>query len=128
MYIRFVVTNLDEDSGRRQGVFQALVDAREDGKLYEYEIERLKEIHAWFNENLEKPAAFSRSSRPHAMNKAISWFKDSAAEHIARMRELVSILEAHGVAVDIIRTERPGYVVYEDEYQVTAEPFYETRA
>ena len=44
------------------------------------------------------------------------------------MRELASILEGHRVAVDILKTERPGYIVYEDEYQVTAEPFEETGA
>ncbi len=30
------------------------------------------------------------------------------------------------VKVEVIRTERPGYIVYEDEFQVTAEPFAET--
>jgi hypothetical protein len=56
-------------------------------------------------------------------NKAISWFKDSAKEHIARARSLARILENHGVSVTTIKTRRVGYVVYEDEYQITAEPF-----
>lgn len=49
-----------------------------------------------------------------------------AAEHIAKMYALIQVLEAHGVSVDILRTERPGYIVYEDEFQVAAEPFKET--
>jgi hypothetical protein len=42
------------------------------------------------------------------------------------MREIVGILDAHDIAVDVIHTTRPGYVVYEDKYQVAAEPFSET--
>ena len=42
------------------------------------------------------------------------------------MREIASVLRAHGLQVDMIKTERPGYIVYEDEYQVTGEPFNET--
>ena len=128
MFVRFVIHSKDEDSGKRQGIFQALVDVREEGLLYEYEVERVKEIHKWFNQNLNKPSSFTKSSKPHALNKAISWYKDTANEHISYMRELASILEGHGVAVDILKTERPGYIVYEDEHQVTAEPFGETGA
>lgn len=128
MYIRFVIHSLDEDSGKRQGIFQAIEDVREAGVLHEYEIVRVKEILRWFNTCLSKPSSFTRSSKPHALNKAISWYKDTAKEHISHMRELVSILEAHDITVDILQTNRPGYIVYEDEYQITAEPFKETGA
>jgi hypothetical protein len=33
------------------------------------------------------------------------------------------MLENHGVSVQMLKTERVGYVVYEDEYQIVAEPF-----
>lgn len=49
--------------------------------------------------------------------------KDSAVEHISRVRSLVAILEHHGVSVRMLKTGRVGYVVYEDEYQIVAEPF-----
>lgn len=42
------------------------------------------------------------------------------------MHELAILLEAHGIIVNVIRTERPGYIVYEDPYQITAEPFSDT--
>ncbi|MES9950255.1 MAG: hypothetical protein ABW118_14960 [Candidatus Thiodiazotropha sp.] len=118
----------DEDSGKRQGIFQTLVEVREGGLLYEYEVERVNEIHKWFNKNLDKPSSFNRTSKPHALNKAISWYKDSAKEHIAHMRELGCILEGHGIEVLLLQTERPGYIVYEDEHQITAEPFPDTGA
>ncbi|MFY7916503.1 MAG: hypothetical protein ACOVPA_17750, partial [Rubrivivax sp.] len=57
-----------------------------------------------------------------------SWFKDTAAEHIRQMRLLADILERHGIQVDMLRTRRPGYVVYEDDHQVAAEPYSDTGA
>jgi hypothetical protein len=41
--------------------------------------------------------------------------------------ESTHLLERHGVRTEVLRTDRPGYVVYEDEYQVAAIPFRGTR-
>lgn len=43
------------------------------------------------------------------------------------MHELKRVLEAEGHAVTIIAEDRIGYIVYEDELQVIAEPFADTR-
>jgi hypothetical protein len=126
MLIRFVIHSNGEDSGRRQGLFQAMKALETSGVLFHYEQERYDEIRGWFNKNLERPTSFARSSKPHAKNVALSWFKDSATAHIAKMHELVFILRSHGIEVDVIRTERPGYMVYEDQYQIATEPFQET--
>ena len=126
MYIRFVVNRKDEDSGRRIGLFHVSRELRESNLLSEFEEDQLLAIRNWFNENLEKPEAFARSKKPHAKGVAISWFKDSAQEHISKMYEITAILTAHGIGVEVIRTSKPGYIVYEDEFQVTAEPYAET--
>ncbi len=122
-YIRFVTEQLDPDSGRHQGLFQAAFALRQRGAFSETEEAHLKEIREWFNEHLEKPTAFSRAKRPHAVNRAISWFKDTATEHIKRMYEFAAVLEMHDVTVKVVKTPRPGYVVYEDDFQVVAEPY-----
>jgi len=126
MFVRFVIHKNDEDSGRRQGLFQAMSELRDAGTLDSYEQERYDEIYDWFRKHLKKPRSFTRSSKPHAKNVALSWFRDDATEHISRMREIMGILDVHGIAVEILHTTRPGYVVYEDKYQVAAEPFSET--
>ena len=125
MYLRFVVADIDDDSERALGVFHAVRYLRDAGKLYPYEEDQHDMVRWWFNENLEKPTRFTASKPPfyRKKSKAISWFKDSASEHIARVRELVAILETHGVPVRMLKTQRVGYVVYEDEYQMVAEPF-----
>jgi hypothetical protein len=125
MYLRFVVADIDEDSERALGVFHAVWTLRDAGRLYAHEEEHHDSIRWWFHENLQKPTRFTASKRPfyRRKSKAISWFKDSASEHLARVRELVANLETHGVPVRMLETQRVGYVVYEDEYQVVAEPF-----
>jgi hypothetical protein len=127
VYLRFVVANIHENSGRELGVFHAVFDLREAGKLQQYEEEQHDRIRQWFNENLEKPTRFTASKPPfhRRQSRAISWFKDSAYKHLARVRDLVAILEHHGVTVQMLKTDRVGYVVYEDEYQLVAEPFRE---
>jgi len=39
------------------------------------------------------------------------------------MFALITILEKNGYPVSQITTDRPGYVVFEDDHQVVAEPF-----
>lgn len=126
MFIRFVIHSNDPDSGRRQGLFQALADLEHRGLLNGHDQESYQEISDWFRKNLRKPRSFTRSSKPNAKNVALSWFKDSATHHIRKMHGLAQILIAHDVIVDVLRSERPGYLVYEDEFQVAAEPFSET--
>ncbi|OJH42502.1 hypothetical protein [Cystobacter ferrugineus] len=127
MFVRFVINRLDPDSGRRQGILQALRELRDDDLLLPEEQEVCDEVFAWLFDNLDRPDTFSRSRKRHAAKVALSWFKPTAREHIARMHVLARVLEAHGLQVDIIEERRPGYIVHEDEYQVVAEPFQETR-
>jgi hypothetical protein len=125
MYLRFVVADIDEGSGKELGVFHAVGNLRRAGKLQPYEEERHDLIRQWFNEHLERPTRFTSSKPPYyrKSSKAISWFKDDAHDHINRVRELVTILQNHGISVQMLKTERIGYIVYEDEYQIVAEPF-----
>lgn len=127
MYIRFVVYDKDKDSGKRLGLFHASKYLRESKQLSEFEEIQLLSIMNWFNKNLEKLEAFTRSSKPHAKGVAISWFKDTAREHLAKMYEFSSILDSHGIAVEVIKSHNPGYIVYEDKFQVTAQPYAQTK-
>jgi hypothetical protein len=126
MFIRFVIARLDPRSGRRQGLFQAAVELRNSNALTDHEEKQLEEIRDWFNRNLERPTRLSLSAKPHSKAQAISWFKESATDHISQMRTFAAILKLHDIAVQTLRTQRPGYVVYEDEFQIAAYPFADT--
>jgi hypothetical protein len=64
----------------------------------------------------------------HNSPRAISWFKETASEHISHMRQLALILESHDIAVSQLTTDNPGKVEYEDEHQIAAIPFRNTFA
>ncbi len=120
-YIRFVVGYKNENSHLEQGIFQAAWLALEERYVTGADAEELHQVQHWFNENLERPSSFGRDTLP----LGICWFKDSSTAHIAQIWKMVDILERNGVYVKKIRTSRPGYVVYEDELQIVAEPYRE---
>ncbi len=118
-YVRFVISRKDEDSRVEQGVFQAAALALEWREITGPDADELNELRAWFSQNLEKPTSFGRDK----LRRGICWFKTDATQHIARIWEMVQILERNGIFVKKIRTNKPGYVIYEDEWQLVAEPF-----
>jgi len=126
MYIRFVVGITDERSGRRKGVFAALGAFKKIPEVSAQDYRSYRTLAEWFNENLDMPSKFSRSSKPNAKPKALSWYKDSAAEYIQRTREVAELLTKYGIEVEMLKTSRPGYIVYESETQIVAEPYKDT--
>ena len=118
-YIRFVVGEKDEDSHVARGIFQAAALALASQTVTESDADELEDLKWWFSDNLEKPSSFGRGK--HSLG--ICWFKTEATEHVARIFEMVRILERNGISVRKIKTDKPGYVVYEDEWQLVAEPF-----
>lgn len=126
-FVRFVVPDADQDSTVRSGVVQAIYTLRENGKLTNEETARVDVIMKWLDKNLSEPTRFARKRNvSHKATRGISRFKDTATEHMRRIREIVVVLEAHGILVEMLTTSRPGYVVYEDDHQIVAEPFSET--
>ena len=117
MFLRFVVGGDDEHHRLLSGLVTEARLLRDRGVLASHEAERLEGVYEWFNANLPCPpfssAGWSRD--------AVSWFKDTASESIARMRELAVLLESHGLLVRTLRSKNPGKVLYEDEHQVVVE-------
>ena len=126
MYLRFVPETEDPDSEYVWSVFGALGHLIETGTLTDYERQRLTELDEWFDLNLKEPTRLARSKRYDAEKKAICWFKSDAHECIDKLREIVSILDGHDLPIRMIKSPKPGYIVYEDEYQVAAVPFRST--
>lgn len=126
MFIRFEVAEKDEVSGREKGLFSAMTDLLDKNELFEYEIAQELEIYNWFKKNLRPPPAQTAARGPKAKPRSISWFKSSAQEHIDKMRSYAQILESHDVLVNQINSDRPGKIVYEDEFQVAAIPYNDT--
>ena len=122
-FVRFATTTQHPQSNEPRGIFSALYALENADRLDEAERAWFAKQERWFDVNLKKPERFARSGRPNATPRAIAWFKDSATEHIARMHALAALLRSKDVQVEIATVDRPGYIVYEDEHQVAAEPF-----
>lgn len=113
MFMRFAVTQLDEDSRRPQGVFAAAYALLDSGRLDAEEERRLRELLNWFEEHLAAPEWF-------AACRAVFWFKAAAREKIVRAWELVCLLRLHGLHVEVYKCRRLANVLYEDGEQVAA--------
>ena len=125
MYLRFVVAKTDQKSARELGIFHALRDLRYSGELYPYEDEQCDSIIQWFNEHLTRPTRFTASKPPfyRKSHRAICWFKDTAREHLGWAWSMAAMVQYHQVPARLLKAQRVGYAVYEDEYQIAAEPF-----
>jgi hypothetical protein len=116
------------NTGVPDGLFVAAYDLIRGNDLPNYHRENLSELIDWFRKNLERPSKFNSSSSKGAdrrNTKGVSWYKDTSIEHIEKMREVSAILRDLGLSVNERATIRPGYIVYEDDFQVVAEPFRE---
>ena len=124
MYVRFVVGADAENAAWLNGIFTEARLLRDAGELYDYESERLQAIFDWFNEHLPCPPFKKKLRSGEWTREAVAWFRPDAKGPIERIWDIVAVLREHGVVVRMITTERPGKIVYEDEYQVVAETPY----
>ena len=128
-YIRFIVPVIHSDSTVETGLLQVAARLAGLNSVSSGDRASLSDHLRWFSANLNKPSRFNKTSSKgyyRRATKGISWFKDKAHEHIRRMHDIKRIAERNGFSVSIVQETRIGYVVYEDEYQVVAEPFADT--
>ena len=128
-YLRFIVQDIDPDSGVPAGVFGAAIWLRDNADTPAFDRMSLEHILDWFDDHMEVPTRFNRTkSKAWYLRgtRGISWLKAHSYRHIAKMREMAAVLTENGYVVDQINTDRPGYIVYEDRYQIVAEPFADT--
>lgn len=130
LLLRFVLMRSHPDTGVEEGIFGVAHQLR--GSLHTPDSDRrlLDDLLSWFEANLATPARFNRTKSKGYYRRrtgGVSWLKPTAAEHITRMRALTIVLEENGYRVSQITTRTPGYVVFEDDHQVVAEPFRNAR-
>jgi hypothetical protein len=126
VFIRFVSSVIDEDSHVSAGIFCAASDMIDDPQLPDDEYDVLRDLMDWFNKYLKSPDEYRLKAAWRA-ERAICWFKPTAHEYLSRAWEMASLLERNGVSIRTIKAKRTGYILYEDEAQVFAEPFADIR-
>jgi hypothetical protein len=130
MFIRFVLARRHPDSGVEDGTFSLAYELKDSPHVEAADRNQLTETLAWFEKHLKTPTRFNRTKSKgfyRRNTRGIAWFKDTATEHLARMRQIKGVLENYGHSVVMLSEARVGYVTYEDTVQVVAEPFSDTR-
>lgn len=119
MYVRFVILRKDQESHQPLGVLQAAFELRDSGKLEPHEIEWLESELAWLRMHLKSPSCL----REPGNHRAISWFHPRAERPIEKIRSIGALLGEHGFHVEMVKSNDPGVVIYEDGWQVVAKPY-----
>jgi|SRR5689334_13875185 hypothetical protein len=127
MFIRFVSGEIDRDSQVSAGLFCAAFDLLDEMEVTEDEYAVLANLMEWFRVNLRGPFE-NRLRAPWRARRAISWFKPAAYAHLSRAWQMATILERNNVPIRMIKARSAGYILYEDEAQIFAEPFADMRS
>lgn len=113
----------------REGFFCAAYDLRDMAELDQFTSARLEALLDWFRDNLDIPYRFNRTKSKGAFRrntKGLSWFRPEADAILSKSYQMVALLQENGYEIDTLRSNRIGYIVYEDAHQVIAEPFSDT--
>lgn len=82
---------------------------------------RWRALNEWFEQACPEPPSVVYDSAGNSY--AAAWFRSDAAELLDRIQVHTSILDAHNIAWEEVRTTNPGRIVYSDEFQVVAIPW-----
>lgn len=114
MYYRIHVNYSSPTTGKPVGVFGAMHHLKHAGRLTPEEEALYAAIDGWFKENLPDPPFYQDGNSIGA----VTWFKSTASEMMIQLDPLVEILTKYGNQVNIAKTQAPGIIVYEDDFQV----------
>jgi hypothetical protein len=90
----------------------------------------LSRLLTWIEHNVELPDRFNRTTSKgwyRRETRGISWLRAGAVQHVQAFRSLADVVARCGYEVSEIHETRVGYLIYEDDVQVVAEPFRDTR-
>ena len=121
-YIRFVCFQSIGRQRSRLGLFKAIDEAVESEHASGWAIAEARSLGGWFDANLDIPKAFSTGGHKGFGQPGLSWFKPAATEHIGQMHRLKVALEQCGIHVEVLTTRDPGLIVWQDQFQIVAEP------
>ncbi|MBR7833984.1 hypothetical protein KDL01_11960 [Actinospica durhamensis] len=122
VFVRYQATQPGR-TGLRSGVFGLVNGLHKRGELTPEQAEFRRVGNAWYHAHLSDPGALAPEVYDRALHpRSSAWFKESAVEMIEQVAGYLEILDAHGVAWELVRSTDPGEILYEDVHQVIAEP------
>lgn len=130
-FVRFIVpSRTHAESQTAMGLVAAAYElSRSNDVAVPLQAELLRQL-AWIEQHLAVPDRFNRTRSKgwwRREARGLSWLRADAHKHVAALRALAATVMRCGCEVSELRETRIGFVVYEDEVQVVAEPFRDTR-
>lgn len=115
MFLRFQTKIQDPRSGQPTGILVAAHALRDSDRLSKDDEAWLREHLAYFNMHLRIPGCLKNPES----RRGISWFRATSGM-LDRVWELAIFMEEQGIFIDMIKTNDPGIIYYEDGHQVVA--------
>jgi len=125
MYLRFVSPLRNRRRDLHMGLFQAAFRCRDkDGIRLKLKNQLINELE-WFKLNLPEPDqwCFNYWDVRGIHRDPVSWFKPTATQMIARAQNLRRLVEQAGVPIREIKSDQPGEIVFEDDFQIVAHAY-----
>ena len=126
MFTRYVLSPFHPHEGPPNGLFVAAYSLKEGLAISAADRPILEQTLVWFEKNLAEPPRFNRTKSKGYDRRSkvgLSWFKPSATTHLENAEKLACLVAGYLRAVKVITTDRPGFVIFEDEHQLVAQPF-----
>ena len=99
MYLRFITQFINDDGKIERGLFNALAFIQHHELTSKEDASKLEAVYEWFKNNLDAPEWFTSPQYRMHEYYALSWFKDTAKEHILKVNEIIHILEKYDITV-----------------------------
>ena len=133
MYLRFTspdALRLGLRGGKlvHSGIFGSAYRVRRDKTYPQYLRQAIARELNWFEDELPMPpyARFQVRSKTWWRSQGICWFRAEAREMVRRAYGLRSLLAECDILISQLHTDRPGQILYKDDFQIIAKPAAET--
>ena len=125
MYIRYVAYfDEGENPWHQNGLLTFSQQRIEEGQIHKEVRKSIRRVFKWYNKYIPCPPFRKMKKKDKWSADTICWWKESVECNkitIHLMRKLTQLLRWQGYRVKVMKTNRPGKIVYEDEYQIVAE-------
>lgn len=106
------------------GVFALVNGLRAAGALTPAEEAMCIEGHAWYNAAYPDPSKVHPEVYDRAVNEcAAAWFKTTSSHLLDRLPPYLALLDAHFVTYEVLHSDDPGRIIYEDPDQIVVVPY-----
>ena len=127
-YVRYKA-GIPNGRGRLPGIFNLANGLARDGRLSSQDWASWRRSNDHYDSAYLNPSTVDKSIYDHAINPtAEAWFKCTAGHLLVRVAFYTDLLGRYGVEWQVLHSNDPGRLLYEDDVQVVVAPHETSRA